>query len=120
MVTTSSSPTTPTVVTNLVKGLAPPSDLIHNNPAQAEQLVSKRIGSDSGQELSVDLVNGVVQEHPRSPSTGARLVAQEGRGRRAVGSASSLDGSRTFALTIPQHAAHRAAKNRRSHHETSY
>jgi NitT/TauT family transport system substrate-binding protein len=56
MVTTKFLADHPDVVTNLVKGLAGSIDLIKNNPTQAEELVSKRIGSDTGKELSVDLV----------------------------------------------------------------
>jgi NitT/TauT family transport system substrate-binding protein len=100
MVTTKFLADHPDIVTNLVKGLAGSIDLIKNNPAEAEQLVSKRVGSDTGKELSVDLVKASFKSITFTLDPIVSSLRKDAADAKSVGLIGSDDLQNIYELTI--------------------
>jgi NitT/TauT family transport system substrate-binding protein len=100
MVTTKFLADHPDIVTNLVKGLAGSIDLINKQPAQAEQLVSKRIGSDSGKELSVDLVKESFKSITFTLDPIVSSLHKDAEAAKSLGFIDSTDLSKIYSLDI--------------------
>ena len=100
MVTTKFLADHPDVVANLIKGLADSIDLIHKQPAEAEQLVSTRIGKDSGKELSVDLVKAAFKSITFTLDPIASSLRKDAADAKSVGLIDSSDLSDIYSLDI--------------------
>ncbi|MDQ1480413.1 MAG: sulfonate transport system substrate-binding protein [Actinomycetota bacterium] len=100
MVTTKFLADHPDIVTNLVKALAGSIDLINKQPAQAEQLVSKRIGSDSGKELSVDLVKESFKSITFTLDPIVSSLHKDAEAAKSLGFIDSTDLSKIYSLDI--------------------
>jgi NitT/TauT family transport system substrate-binding protein len=100
MVTTKFLADHPDIVTNLVKGLADSIDFINKQPAQAEQLVSKRIGSDSGKELSVDLVKDSFNSITFTLDPLVSSLHKDAEAAKSLGFIESTDLSKIYSLDI--------------------
>jgi NitT/TauT family transport system substrate-binding protein len=100
MVTTKFLADHPDIVAKLVKGLADSIDFIHKQPAQAEQLVSKRIGSDSGKELAVDLVKESFKSITFTLDPIVSSLRKDAVAAKSLGFIDSTDLSKLYSLDI--------------------
>jgi NitT/TauT family transport system substrate-binding protein len=100
MVTTKFLSDHPDIVANLVKGLADSIDFINKEPAQAEQLVSKRIGDDSGKALSVDLVKESFKSITFTLDPLTASLHKDAADAKGLGLIDSTDLSKIYSLDI--------------------
>jgi len=100
MVTTKFLADHPDVVANLIKGLADSIDLIHKQPAEAEQLVSTRIGKDSGKELPVDLVKAAFKSITFTLDPITASLQKDAEAAKSLGFIDSTDLSDIYSLDI--------------------
>jgi NitT/TauT family transport system substrate-binding protein len=90
----------PDIVANLVKGLADSIDLIHQKPAEAEALVSKRIGDDTGKELAVSLVKASFKSITFTLDPISSSLRKDAADAKAAGLITSTDLSKIYSLDI--------------------
>ena len=90
----------PDIVANLVTGLADSIDLIHKDPAQAEELVSKRIGTDSGKALKVSLVKASFKSITFTLDPISASLRKDAVAAKSLGFIDSTDLSKIYSLDI--------------------
>jgi len=90
----------PDIVANLVKGLADSIDLIHQKPAEAETLVSTRIGDDTGKALSVSLVKASFKSITFTLDPIASSLRKDAADAKAAGLINSTDLSKIYSIDI--------------------
>jgi NitT/TauT family transport system substrate-binding protein len=90
----------PDVVANLLKGLAESIDLIHAQPAQAEQLVSNGIGKASGKPLAVALVHASFAHITFTLDPIAASLRKDAVEAKSLGFIKSTDLSKIYSLDL--------------------
>ena len=100
MVTTKFLADHPDIVANLVKGLADSIDLIHKQPAQAEQLVSTGIEKASGKALKVSLVKASFKSITFTLDPIASSLRKDAESAKSLGFIDSTDLSKIYSLDI--------------------
>jgi NitT/TauT family transport system substrate-binding protein len=90
----------PDIVKNLLKGLISSIDLIHANPAQAEQLVSQGVEKASGKALSVDLVKSSFKSITFTLDPISSSLHTDAENAKKLGFISSTDLTNIYDLTL--------------------